>query len=70
MIYYGAIMKKSKEKDLIIFDEENEELKDEFILIEYNDINKYPPDSNPPITNFNNPYSFQKGLDKIINSVL
>ena len=38
-----------------------------FIINEYDNIVRYPPQSNPPINYFDDPYSIQKGLNNIFN---
>lgn len=56
-------------KSLLDFLNDEEENTDEqlynYIIHEYDNIVRYPPKSSPPILNFDNPYSIQKGLNTI-----
>lgn len=37
------------------------------LIYEFDNIIRYPPESNPPIDYFDSPYSTQKGLNNILN---
>lgn len=55
--------------NLINDEEENENDKQLYncLIYEFDNIIRYPPESNPPINYFDNPYSRQKGLNSIFN---
>ena len=47
--------------------EENDDYLSNCIIYEFDNIMRYPPESNPPIDYFDDPYSLQKGLNSTFN---
>jgi hypothetical protein len=69
LLLFDEIERKMKKRNLLLFDED-EEKQDDFLYYESDAVVRYPPDSNPPTTHFNNTYTFQKGLIKIYDKLM